>query len=176
MYLVVISYCIIVTAAAAAAVCDTWTSMSRESFLCTQDHVTWPTQGQRVAGQLNWRSKVAVLLLSGILAASAPECVGLHYICYRLGPPKNLWCCGIRQQSEGAMTVTKLSQQNLIMPYERAEMALNVALWVNTAKVWACCIGTSWIRQLIMCLELRKLVRWCFTVLSAQIGNIMPQK
>ena len=61
-------------AAAAAAVCDT--GVTEEFPVRTESRRVAPTRGRRAAAQLNRGGEVVVPLLWGILAASAPECVG----------------------------------------------------------------------------------------------------
>ena len=55
-----------------------------------------PTQGLESGGSTAPRKRV-LLLLWGILTATAREGVGLYHICDRLGPPKNRWSCDMRR-------------------------------------------------------------------------------
>ena len=66
-------------ATAAAGVCDT--HVAGEFSVHTGSSRVATTRGQRAAGQLNQISEVVVLLLWGILAASAQQCVGSNHVC-----------------------------------------------------------------------------------------------
>ena len=71
-------------AAAAAAVC--YTGVTEEFPVRTGPRRVALTRGRRAAAQLN-RGGEVVPLLWGVLAASAPECVGRNR--FATGPPKN---------------------------------------------------------------------------------------
>jgi len=136
----------VIAADAAAAVWNT--RVTGEFPAPTGSPRVAPTHGRKAAGQLHRGGDVIVLLLWGILATSARECVWPHHICDRLGPPKSRWCSGMRQ-GDGSVLYQ-------VGP-AKLDHAWNVALWVNTAAVRACCIGASWFRHWWCALRLRQL-------------------
>jgi len=91
----------VATAAAAAVAALCVTDVTEEFPMRTvSPRVAAPTQGRRAAGQLNriLAAKSMCCRWGGIIAASAPECVGPpNDICSRLDSPKSRWRCGMRQ-------------------------------------------------------------------------------